>query len=228
MNNNKLPINTKVKIHSYLTKYYGKPYFHQLKGSIAYVRAVYSNNYALEVAGLYNEGAKSGYFYLTKDDFDVIELPDMYKEDKSNMNINDFKGEYVVVDVLYFDSNRTYQYRLYKNDCHDYKVDDIVVVKTAHHGMAVAKITKFVDDQKDKTDGSREIICPVMMQPYQERCEKAKKIADLKAEMDKKVKELQGVQLYELMAKYSPELKSMLDEYKAMTGLRGNYNEDQA
>lgn len=51
---------------------------------------------------------------------------------------------------------------------------------------------------------------------YNERKEKAQKISTLKGQMDKKVKELQGVALYELMAKDSPELKEMLDEYKQL------------
>lgn len=54
------------------------------------------------------------------------------------------------------------------------------------------------------------------MTKYNERKEKAQKISTLKGQMDKKVKELQGVALYELMAKDSPELKEMLDEYKQL------------
>ena len=54
------------------------------------------------------------------------------------------------------------------------------------------------------------------MTKYNERKEKAQKISTLKGQMDKKVKELQGVVLYELMAKDSPELKEMLDEYKQL------------
>jgi len=222
MNNNKLPINTKVKIHSYLNKYYGKSYFHKLKGSIAYVREIYSNNYALEVVGLYNESAKHGYFYLTEDDFDVVESPDMYKEDVLGMNVNDFKGEYIVAEVRFPDNrNNTVKYRAYF-DGFCYKEGDYVVVKTAHHGFAVAQITKIETlPTMNNLDGSREIVCPVIMDEYNKRTEKAKKVAELKAEMDKKVKELQGVQLYELMAQYSPELRDMLNEYKNITGLDG-------
>ena len=54
------------------------------------------------------------------------------------------------------------------------------------------------------------------MTKYNERKEKAQKISTLKGQMDKKVKELQGVALYELMAKDSPELKEMLDKYKQL------------
>lgn len=37
-----------------------------------------------------------------------------------------------------------------------------------------------------------------------------------KKEMDKKVKELQGLALYKMMAENSPELKSMLSEYEEL------------
>ena len=63
-------------------------------------------------------------------------------------------------------------------------------------------------------NSSREIICRIDMTKYNERKEKAQKISTLKGQMDKKVKELQGVALYGLMAKDSPELQEMLDEYK--------------
>lgn len=54
------------------------------------------------------------------------------------------------------------------------------------------------------------------MTKYNEIKEKTQKISTLKGQMDKKVKELQGVALYELMAKNSPELQEMLDEYKQL------------
>jgi hypothetical protein len=55
------------------------------------------------------------------------------------------------------------------------------------------------------------------MSKYTEREKKAKEIAKLKKQMDDKVKELQGVALYELMAQNSPELREMLDKFTQLT-----------
>lgn len=58
-----------------------------------------------------------------------------------------------------------------------------------------------------------------MTSKFLERDQKAKEIVNLKREMDKKVKELQGVALYEMMAQHSPELRDMLIQFKELTGV---------
>ena len=49
---------------------------------------------------------------------------------------------------------------------------------------------------------------------YYERKEKAEKRAELKAEMDKRVKELQASAIYEMLVEKDDSLKQMLQQYK--------------
>lgn len=52
---------------------------------------------------------------------------------------------------------------------------------------------------------------------FYKRIKDRQRVSQLKKEMDKKVKELQGLALYKMMAEYSPELKTMLSEYEELT-----------
>ena len=56
------------------------------------------------------------------------------------------------------------------------------------------------------------------MEAFYERQEKRKALAQLKTDMDKKVKELQETAIYELLAEKDPALALMLEQYKQLTG----------
>lgn len=54
------------------------------------------------------------------------------------------------------------------------------------------------------------------MSAYHKRIDNRQRALQLKKEMDKKVKELQGLALYRVIAENSPELKVMLSEYEKL------------
>ncbi len=54
------------------------------------------------------------------------------------------------------------------------------------------------------------------MSAFHKRIDDRRRALQLKKEMDKKVKELQGLALYKIMAENSPELKAMLSEYEEL------------
>lgn len=112
-----------------------------------------------------------------------------------------------------YNTDQTYPYALYDEDI---IIGDTVVVMTGHHGMAIAEVRSIGEMPKDSVTCGREIICKVDMTAYIDRKAKAKKMAELKVEMDAKVKALQEVALYELMAEKDPELKAMLEAFKAL------------
>ena len=112
-----------------------------------------------------------------------------------------------------YNTDKTYPYALYDENI---AIGDLVVVMTGHHGMSIAEVCSIGDFDKDAVSCDREIVCKVDMTAYQDRKARAKKLADLKKEMDAKVKALQEVALYELMAEKDPELKGMLEAFKAL------------
>ena len=60
----------------------------------------------------------------------------------------------------------------------------------------------------------KEVVCKVNTEEFTARKEKAEKRAELKAEMDKRVKELQASAIYEMLAEKDDSLKQMLQQYK--------------
>lgn len=136
--------------------------------------------------------------------------------------INMFMGNYQVAVIQFIEGSNTnneYHYALYDESI---LPGDHVVVKTAHHGMGIAKIINIIADEyvtqkmRDYCNCGREVISKFDMNAYNERIEKRKMAKSLKIEMDKKVKEMQELTMFEMMAEKNPELKMMLDTYKEL------------
>ena len=123
---------------------------------------------------------------------------------------------FVVAGIKFLDgtnTDREYTYALYDERI---AVGDIVVVKTGHHGFALAEIASIGNFPYSAVQCGREVIDKVDFTAYTEREEKAKRVKALKAEMDEKVRQLQQTALYELLAEKDPDLKAMLEEYKSL------------
>lgn len=197
--------------------------YNNIIGREGTIMLMFNGHIGLKVKGIKNSTSSYGYFYVQKEH---IQIPNKNNnEGEFDMSkINNYKGSYKIATIIFLDSDgcRWYNYRLY-NDGVEYKEGDIVAVMSAHHGIGIARIKGIyepdapeVNSVLNSDNSSREIICRIDMTKYNERKEKAQKISTLKGQIDKKVKELQGVALYELMAKDSPELQEMLDEYKQL------------
>ena len=143
---------------------------------------------------------------------------------------NNTKGEnnmlmgnnYKVATVKFVEGNNTereYHYALYDDDIYG---GNHVVVKSANHGMGIAVVTYvFEDDEitqqmRDYCNEGREIVAKFDMGAYNHRVANRKKAKQLKAEMNKKMKEMQELAMFEMMAEKNPELKEMLDTYKEL------------
>lgn len=100
-------------------------------------------------------------------------------------------------------------------------VGDIVVVDT-RYGFQLVTVTKVLNDTpeqvvrftKEMKKNLKEVVCKVNTEEFTSRKEKAEKRAELKAEMDKRVKELQASAIYEMLAEKDDSLKQMLQQYK--------------
>ena len=207
------------------------PTYKNLVNAFGIIRTVYENkgwlNFGVDIRDVSNSDSQYGYFYLYEDEFDL--RSDFEKENEMNTyNTNAYKGKFRVATIQFLDNdNYEINYRLY-DDGFEYKEGDIVVVKSAHHGWTIAKIKFIFDEDSSVTaDENREIICPIDTSKFLERDKKAKEIVKLKKEMDKKVKELQGVALYEMMAQHSPELRDMLTQFKELTGVEASTDKSQ-
>ena len=115
-------------------------------------------------------------------------------------------------------TDKEYLFACYEKDV---AVGDIVVVDTLY-GFQLVTVTKVLNDTpeqvvhftKEMKKNLKEVVCKVNTEEFTARKKKAEKRAELKAEMDKRVKELQASAIYEMLAEKDDSLKQMLQQYK--------------
>ena len=219
-------IGSTVTINEKVLNRKSKKYFNLYRAK-GIIRSIYESNIAVEIYNVENKASTFGYFYLKFEELD-IQTDDNEKKNNMNTNMNTYdsnayKGKFRIVLIQFLDGAKyEVHYRVY-DDGFEYKEGDFVVVKPAHHDMTIARIKKIYDrDSCLSADANREVVCPIDISKYQERNNKAEEIVKLKREMDKKVEELQGIALYEVMAQHSPELRDMLTQLKELTGVEAS------
>lgn len=198
-------LNAKVKIigtSKYDDKYIGK---------IGVIENTSCGNtaFGVRIKGCENPRSSVGLFWFSEDEVEFIE-----SEEIIMLNPNE---NFMVAGVKFLEGSskdKEYYYALFD----EYNVGDLVVVQTGHHGLALAEISSIGWSDKKRVKCSREIITRVDMESFYARQEKRKVLAQLKADMDKKVKELQETAIYELLAEKDPTLAAMLAEYKQLNG----------
>lgn len=198
-------LNAKVKI-------IGEKYGSKFVGKLGVIEntSCGSTTYGVRVDGWENPKSSVGLFWFPADEIEFIE-----REENVMLNQNE---DFMVAGVKFLDGNnkdKEYYYAMFGY----YNIGDLVVVQTGHHGLALAEISSVDSSGKNRVQCSREIVTRVDMSEFLARQEKRKALAELKKDMDKKVKELQETALYELLAEKDPALAAMLEQYKMLTGV---------
>lgn len=195
-------LSTKVKV------LFSEKYDNRFEGYLGVVENSSGTCYGVKFEGHYNGKSSTGLYWYDEEDLEFID------GDENVMLSHD--ENFIVAKVKFLggsNSDKEYCYALYDMSV---KADDLVVVQTGHHGIALAQVSSVGGYAKDRVKCSREIISKVDMTDFNARQEKRKALAQLKADMDKKVKELQETALYELLAEKDPDLSAMLAKYKAL------------
>lgn len=198
-------LNTKVKIIN------TSKYATGLIGKIGVIESTSCGNtcFGVRIAGCENPKSSVGLFWFEIDEVEFIE-----SEENVMLSQNE---DFTVAGVKFLEGSnkdKEYFYALFD----EYYVGDLVVVQTGHHGLALAEISSIGWSDKERVKCSREIVTRVDMEQFYQRQEKRKALAQLKKDMDKKVKELQETALYELLAEKDPTLATMLADYKKLSG----------
>lgn len=167
--------------------------------------------YGIKIEGMTNPSSDKGIYWFSSESIKLY--TSAKNESEENIMIKDFKVAYI--SFLDSSTNRTYPYALYD----PYEVGETVVVHTGHHGFALAKIMDISTKEEDvnKVHCGREVVCLVSFASYEARQATLKRIAELKSEMDAKLREVQTLALYEMFAERDPDLNAMLEEYKALS-----------
>lgn len=178
-------------------------YHGRFAGELGEVVRVYEGNVAVRIDGISNIRSKYGAYWFSEKEIEIIESEEII-----------MYGNYVTAKVAFLNgtnTDKTYNYALY-----DFSIqpEDIVVVQTGHHGLAVARVVSTDGEPNGPVSHGREIVCKVDMSAYEERKVRAAQLVELKARMDSKVKQLQKAAVYEMLAEKDPELAAMFQAYK--------------
>lgn len=147
--------------------------------------------------------------------FENLQLIENNQEEQEMAITGDFK----VAKVKFLNGTNTnteYEYAMFD----DYEVGDTVVVASAHHGLGIAKISAIIDKEQAITKAfEREIVSRVGMEAYETRKKNRNRLHELKKQMDERVRDLNQLALFEMLAAKDDELSKMLGEYKLLIGV---------
>lgn len=180
----------------------GSPYKQIPKGSMGTIHSIYQSNCRIAIDGKTNKASSYGHFY-----FKYNQIKHVNEGSTTIM-----EGNYRIVEVLFIEGNNTG--KSYPYACYDptIEIGDICVVKTGHHGYSLAKVHEILTSTDEEV--TREIVCKADFSEYNKRVENRKRMAELKALMNARAKQLQDVALFKMLAESDPDMANMLAEYE--------------
>jgi len=126
-------------------------------------------------------------------------------------------GKSILIGVTFRNGERdvTSKEYTFKSYITDLTVGDAVVVDTVN-GMCVAYVTNLKAKAPGKGDVVKEVVDLIDMLPFIARRNRVEKMKELKSKMDERIKELQDVAIYEMLAEKDPSLRSMLSDFNTL------------
>lgn len=179
-----MQIGDKVKIISYRSS--------KLEGLSGVITREYKGIFGVMVEGHKNHNSQYGCYWLRKSQIILFEIEESEDEEMF--------GDYKTVQVSFLNDNEKEQVCMSKYAMYDnFEVGDVVVVKTGHHGLAVAKIAS-IDDTVSRVANGREIVTKVDMGTYENRVASRKRVSELKTAMDVRINKLQRMAVLEMFS----------------------------
>lgn len=170
---------------------------------------------SVQVDNKYNSSSGKGLFWF---DSRQLKLIDKYEEnmnnesEENNMLDNKYNKVVFVKFVDRYEDNKIRSFAYYGEDVIE---GDYVLCDNAT-GYTLAKVEEVITKEEAKEKNhipTKEIICKCNMNDFNNRKEAREKAKKLKADMDKRVQEIQKNEIYLLLAEKDPELKKLLEEY---------------
>lgn len=165
--------------------------------------------YAVKLDNETNALSHKGYFYFRPEQLAFTnENGNKMEEENVMPNVVNY---FNAVKVQFLDTTAPCRH-VYANFESNLKVGDLCVVKTAHHGLGLARVAEILEGNNYET--TREIVTLVDTTVYDERVKFRAKRAELKRQMDERAKQLQDIALYQMLAKEDPDMAEMLTRYQ--------------
>lgn len=171
----------------------------------------FDNHIGVQLENRKNQNSSYGCYWFDEDEVELL-----YKN-FSEREVLLMTGDYKIAKISFMDEKSIgickQAYALYDEDIVE---NDVVVIKTGHHGFAVAKIEEISEKGK-RLECGREIVCKIDMASYIERKEKQEKLIQLEAAMTTRVKELEKLSVYERLSEKDETMKKLFDEFKNLS-----------
>lgn len=161
----------------------------------------------VRIDNLTNNMSGSGNFYFKASELKIV------NDIKEENNMSYIKNYLNIAKIKFLDEHgdRTYDHANFDASL---RPNDICVVMTANHGMALAKVAEILP--RNDIEITREIVSKVFTDDYDERVKIRKQAAELKAKMQERAKQLQDVALYKMLAENDPAMMELLNEYQSL------------
>jgi hypothetical protein len=182
--------------------------------SVGTVRSVYSSNIGVELDGKRNERSGYGYYYFKPNELLILcEIEDV-NENEIIMEENNMQKitNYINIAKVQFSTNTA------PFECANFEslnVGDTVVVKHYKHSdFDLATVVEIVE--RNDLEVYHEVVARVDTTYYDDRVANRTKVAELKAKMEARAKQLQDIALYQMLAEKDPDMMALLAEYQAV------------
>lgn len=164
----------------------------------------------VDLDGVSNSYSGNGHFYFKPYELELInEDEDKNVEEYTMPNVINYRN---VARIRFVDDGANiYSYANFEPDL---KAGDLCVVMSAHHGMGLAKVVEILEQNDIETP--REVIAKVWTDQYDERVKVRKEVAELKAMMEDRAKQLQDIALYQMLAEKDSQMQDLLDRYQSL------------
>lgn len=169
---------------------------------------------AVRLDGMRNNHSSRGWFYFKPSELEFVDDCNIDNLEEENMqNITNYLN---IAKVQFVDGNNTNTYDYANFEVYLSK-GDLCVVKSAHHGLGIARVVEIVE--RNDIETQREVVAKVDTYDYDRRVENRAKAAELKAKMKERAKQLQDIALYQMLAKDDPDMLKLLEEYQALPNM---------
>ena len=165
---------------------------------------------AVRIDNLNNDLSSSGLFYFTASELEIV---NDIKEENNMSNTTKITNYLNAIKIKFVDDVNVCSC-VYANFEPDLKVGDLVVVKPAHHKIALARVEEILEGNNYET--SREVVSKVDTSYYNERVKIREQAAELKAKMEERARKLQDIALYQMLAENDPDMQKLLEEYRSL------------
>ena len=166
------------------------------------------STYGIRIFGKENSSSSYGYFWLSREEFDIVEgdVREYVEPQKCDM----IDGYYIVEVKGSYSKKYSYKCRF------DVNIGDKVVVEGEDYIQTVVGVYNI--ETSTMKNPTKEVVCIIDYSEINARKEREKELQRVKSELDRKVKQIQSKIDYEFYASKDSEVAELLSKLNELKG----------